>query len=190
MDYYLNSWIGPQVLRCTRKINFPTKNGYDKSETMYVSKSLGKEKPDLLCSVLYDPFWPLFWNNFSNTYCNKLNELQVFLSRTFSKYSNPFLILNNRLKKTWNLTAHFVKWSRILVLSRSGGRKSRKLHILRQLSVAKTTTFCGNSQSNPQKSQLLHLIPLENETVPTVRFSCFLDQFISNFSVRNHSVKF
>ena len=50
--------------------------------------------------------------------------------------------------------------------------------------------MCGNSQSNPRKSQFLHLILLENKTLPTVRFSCFLDQFISTFSNRNYSVKF
>ena len=53
-----------------------------------------------------------------------------------------------------------------------------------------TTNSCGNSQLNSRKSQFLLLIPLENQTLPTVRFSCFLDQFISTFSNRNHSVKF
>ena len=42
----------------------------------------------------------------------------------------------------------------------------------------------------PRKSQCLHLIPQENQTLPTVRFVCFLDQFISTFSERKHSVKF
>ena len=31
---------------------------------------------------------------------------------------------------------------------------------------------------------------LEIQDLPTIRFSCFLDQFISTFSAGNHSVKF
>ena len=36
-----------------------------------------------------------------------------------------------------------------------------------------TTNSCGNSQSNPRKFQFLLLIPLENQTLSTVCFSCF-----------------
>ena len=53
-----------------------------------------------------------------------------------------------------------------------------------------TTNLAVVLNQMPGKSQFLHLIPLENQNLPTVCFPCFLDQFISTFSDRNHSVKF
>ena len=49
----------------------------------------------------------------------------------------------------------------------------------------------GNSQlSIEHEKSKFSILFLKNRNLPTVRFSCFLDQFISTFSHRNHSAKF
>ena len=59
----------------------------------------------------------------------------------------------------------------IPTVARIGG-KGQKLQLLWEFLITKTTKCCDNSQSNPQKSQSLHLIP------PANHFSYFLDQSI------------
>ena len=51
--------------------------------------------------------------------------------------------------------------------------------------------FFGNSQlSIEHEKSKFSILFLKNRNLPTVRFSCFLDRFISTFSHRNHSAKF
>ena len=55
----------------------------------------------------------------------------------------------------------------------------------------KILMFFGNSQlSIEHEKSKFSILFLKNRNLPTVRFSCFLDRFISTFSHRNHSAKF
>ena len=57
--------------------------------------------------------------------------------------------------------------------------------------IRKFSMIFGNSHLmiDHEKIQFLHLVPLENRNLPRVRFSYFLDRFMSTFSDRNHSVE-
>ena len=98
-------------------------------------------------------------------------KFKILLQRTFLKYIFKSRFKNVKFHGTFfkvALDSDFVKkW-----------QKGQKLQILRQFSVTNATKNCGNSQSNPWKSQFIHLIPLENETLPTVRFCVFRSIYI------------